>query len=1036
MTNEDGTGSERGRIAALRRYEILDTPPERAFDDLATLAASICEAPIALVSFVDAGRQWFKARVGLEVDQTSRGISFCSHAIEGPGLMVVPDARADARFADNPLVAADPLVRFYAGAPLVTPDGHALGTICVIDREPRDLRPDQREALLALGRLAVDQLELRRHAAALARSERTLRTSEERLSLAFLTTATGLWDWDLSTGEAYYSEGFGACLGCDLAPTVEAWQSRLHPEDRDRVMAALAAHLERRGPYDVEYRLRTEAGDHRWFRARGQAVWDEAMRPIRMGGSIADVTDRRRAEHELRMIKSALDNANDAILITEAEPVDEPGPRVIYVNGAFTRSTGFAASEIIGKTPRILQGPGTDRATLADLKKKLKSWRPVRVELLNYKKDGTEFWVELNIRPVADERGWYTHWVSVQRDITERKHAEQERRTLAEGEVRDLNSRLQQRILHLDALRNVDQAISGSLDLRLTLGIVLDQVLAQLRVDAAAVLLVGAHDQALSHAASKGFRTVGIAATRLRPGEGHAGLAILGGAPVRVPDLARQEEPFPRSDLLAGEDFVAYYALPLVAKGIARGVLEVYHREPLELDRDSMAFFEALAAQAAIAVDNATLFRDLQRSHAGLVAAYDATIEGWARALDLRDKETEGHTRRVTEMTVDLARFMEVDESEILAIRRGALLHDIGKLGIPDAILLKPGVLDAEEWRVMRRHPEYAFEWLAPIATLRPALDIPYCHHERWDGTGYPRRLEGEQIPLAARIFAVVDIWDALRSDRPYREAWPEWRVLEHIRSLAGTHLDPAAVEAFFLLMGTRVGPDRAAIDDPAGGPGGVSPASRAAELEERLSRASEALRRSEARLEEQAHEISRLSLLSLTDDLTGLNNRRHFREALEAAFSLACRQGQPLSVLLLDVDLFKAYNDDHGHQAGDDVLRALAEIFRGEIRQYDHIARYGGEEFVVLLPEADADAGRAAAERLRAAIAGHDWPLRRVTASFGIATTTSGSLTAADLIDEADTALYLSKQLGRDRVTHREDVWESKPEARSRIGT
>ncbi len=187
--------------------------------------------------------------------------------------------------------------------------------------------------------------------------------------------------------------------------------------------------------------------------------------------------------------------------------------------------------------------------------------------------------------------------------------------------------------------------------------------------------------------------------------------------------------------------------MPLVAKGQARGVLEVYHRSPMDPDRDWVAFLETLAGQAAIAIDNAVLLRDLQRSHAGLVAAYDATIEGWARALDLRDKETEGHTRRVTEMTVSLARSMGVDESELLAIRRGSLLHDIGKLGIPDSILLKPGKLTEDEWRIMRRHPGYAFEWLAPIATLRPALDIPHCHHEKWDGTGYPRGLAASRSP-------------------------------------------------------------------------------------------------------------------------------------------------------------------------------------------------------------------------------------------------------------------------------------------------
>ncbi|MEA2575140.1 MAG: hypothetical protein QOH93_2438, partial [Chloroflexia bacterium] len=180
--------------------------------------------------------------------------------------------------------------------------------------------------------------------------------------------------------------------------------------------------------------------------------------------------------------------------------------------------------------------------------------------------------------------------------------------------------------------------------------------------------------------------------------------------------------------------------------------------------------------------------------------AYEATLEGWSHALDLRDKETEGHTQRVTEMTVRLAQELGAPEADVVQIQRGALLHDIGKMGIPDSILLKPGPLTEEEWEIMRKHPVYAYELLSPISFLRPALDIPYCHHEKWDGTGYPLGLKGEQIPLAARIFAVVDVYDALSSDRPYRKSWPQDKVLAHIRELSGTHFDPRIVEAFLLL--------------------------------------------------------------------------------------------------------------------------------------------------------------------------------------------------------------------------------------------
>ena len=213
------------------------------------------------------------------------------------------------------------------------------------------------------------------------------------------------------------------------------------------------------------------------------------------------------------------------------------------------------------------------------------------------------------------------------------------------------------------------------------------------------------------------------------------------------------------------------------------------------------ARLDILAGQAAIALDSASMFQDIQRSHQELMEAYEATIEGWGRALDLRDQETEGHSRRVTDLAERLARTLGFSDADLVPVRRGALLHDIGKMGVPDRILLKTDNLTPTEWRVMRRHPQDAYDMLSPIAFLRPALDIPYCHHEKWDGTGYPRGLRGEEIPLSARLFAVVDVWDALRSDRPYRTSWPEAKVLAHIRSLSGTHFDPQVVAAFLHLM-------------------------------------------------------------------------------------------------------------------------------------------------------------------------------------------------------------------------------------------
>jgi putative two-component system response regulator len=189
--------------------------------------------------------------------------------------------------------------------------------------------------------------------------------------------------------------------------------------------------------------------------------------------------------------------------------------------------------------------------------------------------------------------------------------------------------------------------------------------------------------------------------------------------------------------------------------------------------------------------------QEMDRLHVELLVAYDKTIEGWSRALDLRDRETEGHTRRVTEMTIQLARVAGFSEEALKHIWRGGLLHDVGKLGIPDAILLKPDKLTDEEWKIMRMHPVYTYEWLSHIEYLQPALEIPYCHHERWDGTGYPRGLKGEEIPLMARLFAIVDVWDALTSDRPYRKAMTPEKAWKHIKSQTGKHFDPQVFELF-----------------------------------------------------------------------------------------------------------------------------------------------------------------------------------------------------------------------------------------------
>ena len=365
----------------------------------------------------------------------------------------------------------------------------------------------------------------------------------------------------------------------------------------------------------------------------------------------------------------------------------------------------------------------------------------------------------------------------------------------------ELFKQSQEQIRKLITLRDIDSAIASSTDLRVTLNILMDHTLKHLKMNAMDIMLYHPELQSLTYLCSAGFNNPSPSRPLMRLGEGLAGQVVMKGRIEHVADLRISNE-VRRDPLLIREGFVTYFGIPLIVKGQIKGVFEIFHRSPFTPSAEWMQFLQTLAGQAAIAIDNAQLFDHLQRSNQEVTQAYDTTLEGWARALELRDRETEGHTRRVTELTMQLARFMRIADDELVNIYRGVLLHDIGKMGVSDQILRKTGPLNDSEWLEMRKHPEHAFNLLAPIPYLRPALDIPYCHHEHWDGSGYPRGLRGEQIPLAARIFSIVDIWDALLSDRSYRKAWPQEKVIEYVKDISGKILDPKVVVEFFRMMG------------------------------------------------------------------------------------------------------------------------------------------------------------------------------------------------------------------------------------------
>jgi PAS domain S-box-containing protein len=414
------------RLDALRRFDILDTQAEANLDRLTALAARLFRMPIALVSLVGQDRERFKSCYGLNKQDISRNVSLCAQAILQDEVFVVTDAALDTRFAANPLITGEPGIRFYAGASLQTLDGYTLGSLCVMDTVPREFSAEDRQALTDMAALVVEAMESRL-------SQKKVLESEHRLSALLDATSDIITVLDDQGIIRYQSPPITAILGYDPEEMIgRNVLEFVHPKDTAKIEVLMKSVGEssRTGENNmsslpVQFRFLHQDGSWHFLEAIGQNCLDV---PGLEGSVISsrDVTERRHADERLRLLESVAVHANDAILITEAEPVNLPGPRIRYANKAFLEITGYTLEEIVGQTPRILQGEGTSSESRAQIRQALEAWQPIRIEMLNYKKDGTPFWVELSITPVSNERGWFTHWVSVQRDITEHKEAQVE----------------------------------------------------------------------------------------------------------------------------------------------------------------------------------------------------------------------------------------------------------------------------------------------------------------------------------------------------------------------------------------------------------------------------------------------------------------------------------------------------------------------------------------------------------------------------------------------------------------------------------
>ncbi len=355
---------------------------------------------------------------------------------------------------------------------------------------------------------------------------------------------------------------------------------------------------------------------------------------------------------------------------------------------------------------------------------------------------------------------------------------------------------------YTSALLRVAGRLNSHLDLTTVLRIICEETRHTLQITYASIQLYDPEQDVLRCAVALGMPANYQASIVPIRREVYDALVAQMGDVVVISDLQTMPH-LPNAKLHQQMNARTFVSVPMRRADNLVGVLNIVTvDETRTFTSNELALLQGLADQAALAITNANLYTEL-------VHAYDATLEGWSRALELRDQETEGHSQRVTTMTMRLVKQLGIPEVEHVHIHRGALLHDIGKMGVPDSILLKPGPLTPEELTLMRKHPMYAYEMLAPIGFLRPALAIPRYHHEKWDGSGYPYGLRGTEIPLAARIFAVVDVWDALQVERPYRLAWNAEQIRVYLRSQAGKHFDPEIVDTFLHLLDT----DQAAPD-------------------------------------------------------------------------------------------------------------------------------------------------------------------------------------------------------------------------------
>ena len=557
--------------------------------------------------------------------------------------------------------------------------------------------------------------------------------------------------------------------------------ARLHPDDQARVAALFTESIRTPGAIaTTEYRVLHKDGTWHDYEATGRNLLDD---PNVAGVVInyRDISARKRAESTLAQregyFRALIENAADGVAILDQQGCFQ------YFSPSVDRVLGYRAEELLGRSAFDLIHPDDVAGVFTAFQEGIQI--PAKFTLLEFRaRHGSGAWVHLDAAAhnMLDDPS-VTGIIVNYRDVSDRKHAQ---------------AAIQQHAAELETLANVAAALRQAPTRDAILPLLLEQTIRLFHADGGALILRAASDLVIASARGTAETWIG---TRHAPESDLLQTVLTTGEQHFISDIANASAEKPGALLVALMDTMrACACIPLKTAHEVIGILFLASRTPRAPTPEELRLLAAISEMAERAIQRATLYEQAEQHASEIAQAYDNTLAGWARALELRDELTEGHTRRVTELTLRLARAINITEDQLVHIRHSAILHDIGKMGIPDSILHKAGPLTGLEQEIMRRHPQYAYDMLSAIAFLRPALDIPYCHHEHWDGTGYPRGLRGEHIPLAARIFALVDVWDALTSNRPYRRAWSPDQVRAYIREHTSTHFDPQLAEIFLNL--------------------------------------------------------------------------------------------------------------------------------------------------------------------------------------------------------------------------------------------